>query len=358
MKLKLSEVGRNQISFGGGVSALDGAFINLGYTTRNLFGRGQTVSLSGQFGGRRTNARISFMQPFLFNRPLRFGFDLFKDDLDYFDFQRKGTGISTRIGKALGRAEMTTVYFEYNYEFISVGDVSPSLGFSRPVSSFNPFFFGQGTFKTSSIRPFIVSNTVNNPFNASRGRRLLGSFELAGGPLGGTLDYWKATGTVTWYIPTVITGRGVGAAISQILAINVEMRYAGVYGGLETLPIFERFFLGGSNSIRGTRLRSVGPVDQFGNILGGDRALQYNLEYIFQIAAPLRLAIFHDAGQAWAPDAGLKLTDLRKTAGVEFRVFMPMFNVPFRFFWAYNFDPRPEFGEEKSTFEFAIGSTF
>ena len=358
VKLKLSEVGRNQISFGGGVSALDGAFINLGYTTRNLFGRGQTVSLSGQFGGRRTNARISFMQPFLFNRPLRFGFDLFKDDLDYFDFQRKGTGISTRIGKALGRAEMTTVFFEYNYEFISVGDVSPSLGFSRPVSSFNPFFFGQGTFKTSSIRPFIVSNTVNNPFNASRGRRLLGSFELAGGPLGGTLDYWKATGTVTWYIPTVITGRGVGAAISQILAINVEMRYAGVYGGLETLPIFERFFLGGSNSIRGTRLRSVGPVDQFGNILGGDRALQYNLEYIFQIAAPLRLAIFHDAGQAWAPDAGLKLTDLRKTAGVEFRVFMPMFNVPFRFFWAYNFDPRPEFGEEKSTFEFAIGSTF
>ena len=358
VKLKLSEVGRNQISFGGGVSALDGAFINLGYTTRNLFGRGQTVSLSGQFGGRRTNARISFMQPFLFNRPLRFGFDLFKDDLDYFDFQRKGTGISTRIGKALGRAEMTTVFFEYNYEFISVGDVSASLGFNRPVSSFNPLFFGQGRFKTSSIRPYIVSNTINNPFNASRGRRLLGSFELAGGPLGGTLDYWKATGTVTWYIPTVITGRGVSATASQIFAFNVEMRYAGVYGDLETLPIFERFFLGGSNSIRGTRLRSVGPVDQFGNILGGDRALQYNLEYIFQVASPLRLKIFHDAGQAWAPDDGLNLTELRKTAGVEVGVFMPMFNVPFRFFWAYNFDPRPEFGEEKSTFEFAIGSTF
>jgi len=358
VKLKLSEVGRNQISFGGGVSALDGAFINLGYTTRNLFGRGQTVSLSGQFGGRRTNARISFMQPFLFNRPLRFGFDLFKDDLDYFDFQRKGTGISTRIGKAIGRAEMTTVFFEYNYEFISVGDVSPSLGFGRPISQINPFFFGQGTFKTSSVRPYIISNTINNPFNASRGRRLLGSFELAGGPLGGTLDYWKATGTVTWYIPTVVRGRGVGASISQIFAFNVEMRLAGTYADLEVLPIFERFFLGGSNSIRGTRLRSVGPVDQFGNILGGDRSLQYNLEYIFQIASPIRLAIFHDAGQAWAPDAGLNLTELRKTAGVEFRVFMPMFNVPFRFFWAYNFDPRPEFGEEKSTFEFAIGSTF
>lgn len=358
VKLKLSEVGRNQISFGGGVSALDGAFINLGYTTRNLFGRGQTVSLSGQFGGRRTNARISFMQPFLFNRPLRFGFDLFKDDLDYFDFQRKGTGISTRIGKALGRAEMTTFFFEYNYEFISVGDVSPSLGFGAPVSQFNPYYYGSGTFKTSSIRPYIVSNSINNPFNASRGRRLLASVEFAGGPLGGTLDYWKATGTATWYIPTVISGRGVSASITQIFAFNVEMRFAGVYGETAILPIFERFFLGGSNSIRGTRLRSVGPVDQFGNILGGDRALQYNIEYIFQVAPPIRLAVFTDGGQAWAPDAGLDLTELRKTAGVEFRVFMPMFNVPFRFFWAYNFDPRPEFGEEKSTFEFAIGSTF
>jgi outer membrane protein insertion porin family len=356
--LKLNEVGRNQISFGGGVSALDGAFVQFGYTTRNLFGRGQTVSFSGQFGGRRTNARISFMQPFLFNRPLRFGFDLFKDDLDYFDFQRKGTGISTRLGFALGRAEMTTAFFEYNYEFISVGDISSSLLFGRPISSLSPYYFGQGEYKTSSVRPYIISNTINNPFNASRGRRLLGSFEIAGGPLGGTLDYWKATGTATWYIPTVIRGQGVSANVSQIFAFNVEMRWAGTYGDLDTLPIFERFFLGGSNSIRGTRLRAVGPVDEFGNILGGDRALQYNIEYIFQIASPIRIAIFHDAGQAWAPDDGLDLEDLRKTAGVEFRVFMPMFNVPFRFFWAYNFDPRPEFGEEKSTFEFAIGSTF
>jgi outer membrane protein insertion porin family len=283
---------------------------------------------------------------------------LFKDDLDYFDFQRKGTGISTRLGLALGRSEMTTAFLEYNYEFISVGDISQSLYYGRPISSLSPYYYGQGEYKTSSIRPFIISNTINNPFNASRGRRLLGSLEIAGGPLGGTLDYWKATGTATWYIPTVISGQGVSANVSQIFAFNVEMRWAGTYGDLQTLPIFERFFLGGSNSIRGTRLRAVGPVDEFGNILGGDRALQYNIEYIFQIASPIRIAIFHDAGQAWAPDDGLNLEDLRKTAGVEFRVFMPMFNVPFRFFWAYNFDPRPEFGEEKSTFEFAIGSTF
>ena len=60
IKLRVNEVGRNQISFGGGVSALEGGFVQFGYTTRNLFGRGQTVAFSGQFGGRRTNARVSF----------------------------------------------------------------------------------------------------------------------------------------------------------------------------------------------------------------------------------------------------------------------------------------------------------
>ena len=68
--------------------------------------------------------------------------------------------------------------------------------------------------------------------------------------------------------------------------------------------------------------------------------------------------LFHDAGAAWDDQFTLPLEELRKTAGVEFRVFMPVFNVPFRFFWAYNFDPLPQFGEQRSSFEFAIGTTF
>ncbi len=72
----------------------------------------------------------------------------------------------------------------------------------------------------------------------------------------------------------------------------------------------------------------------------------------------MRVKAFHDAGQAWLESETVKLSEMRKTAGVEVEVFMPVFNVPFRFFWAYNFDPLEIFGETKSTFEFAIGSTF
>lgn len=357
IKLKLTEVGRNQVSFGGGVSALEGGFVQFGYTTRNLFGRGQTLSFFGQFGGRRTNARVSFFQPYVMGKPIRFGFDLFRDSLDFFNFQRQGTGVSTRVGFPLDDNEFLNFFTEYNYEFIDIGDIDNSFfGVSSPL--FSRLFFEEGQRTTSSVRPFLRWNDVDNPYNPTRGREFLFSFEAAGGPLGGTLDFWKGRAHATWYQPTVWDGRGVNAQVRQLLATNVELSYAGTHGDLDELPIFERFFLGGSQSVRGTRLRAIGPVDEFGNIVGGDRAFQYNLEYILQLANPLRLAFFHDAGAAWAPGESMDLGGLRPTAGVEFRVFAPVFNVPFRFFWAYNFKPREQFGEERSTFEFAIGSTF
>ncbi len=357
IKLKVSEVGRNQVSFGGGVSALEGAFVQLGYATRNLFGRGQTFSFSGQFGGRTTSARLSFLQPYLFDKSIRFGFDLFRSNLDFIDFKQESNGISTRVGFPLDRAEFTTLFLEYNYTFIDIGDLSNSFfGLSDPL--FRSLFLVEGQRTTSSIRPNLIFNTINNPFNPSTGRRHTGSLELAGGPLGGSLDFWKAGFTTTWYIPTKFEGRGVGAEVSQIFAFNIDLRAVEPFGDLEIVPIFERFFLGGSNSVRGTQLRAISPVDQFGNLIGGTRALQYNVEYIFQLANPVRIAVFTDGGAAWDDTFSLPLDELRKTAGVEFRVFMPVFNVPFRFFWAYNFDPLPQFGEEGSSFEFAIGTTF
>ena len=355
--LKVSEVGRNQISFGGGVSALEGAFVQLGYATRNLFGRGQTFSFSGQFGGRTTTARLSFLQPYLFGKNIRGGIDIFRSKLDYIDFQQQSSGISFRVGFPLDRGEFTTLFLEYNFSNIDIGELNTSFfGLSDPI--FQALFLTSGKRTTSSVRPNIVYNSINNPFNPSQGRRHTASFEFAGGPLGGTLNFFKSFIATTMYIPTKVEGRGVGAMVSQIFAFNVQLRMVEPYGDLITVPIFERFFLGGSNSVRGTQLRAIGPVDQFGNIIGGTRALQYNIEYIFALANPLRIAVFHDAGAAWDDEFSLPLSELRKTAGVEFRIFMPVFNVPFRFFWAYNFDPLPQFGEERSSFEFAIGTTF
>ena len=357
VRLKVQEIGRNQISFGGGLSALEGGFIQFGYTTRNLFGYGQTLGLNGQFGSRRTLARLSFTEPYFLGKRLRFGADLFRDKLDFPDFQRGSTGFSARLGLPIDNNDFLVAFLEYNFEVIDIGDIGTRFSsLSSPL--FNALFLTEGRRVTSSVRPFIVYNSVDNPFNPSRGFRVSASYEIAGGRLGGSLDFWKASTRATFYLPIIKRGSGYLTQAKQILALNLQVGYAEPTGDLEQLPIFERFFLGGSQSVRGTRLRGIGPIDTNGNILGGDKMLQYNIEYIFQVAEPLRLVFFQDAGQAWLGSNGPNFKDLRKTAGVEARIFVPMFNVPMRFFWAYNFDPLESFGEEKSTFEFAIGSTF
>ena len=356
VELKVAEIGRNQISFGGGLSALEGGFVQFGYATRNLFGYGQTLSLNGQVGKIRQNVRLSFSDPYFLGKRVRFGADVFRDAIDYPDFQRSGTGGAVRFGKPLNLSETIATFLEYNYEVIDIGNVSSSLGsISSPL--FQALFFTQGKRITSSVRPFIFHTNLDNPFLASRGSRTNVSFEYAGGPLGGTLDFWRASLRTTWYIPTV-TRPGFVRMPKQIFVINIRADWAQPLGDLEELPIFERFFLGGSNSVRGTRLRSIGPIDERGNILGGVKGLQYNLEYIFALTPSLRVKTFHDAGQAWLSEEKVSIGAMRRTVGLEFEVFAPVFNVPMRFFWAYNFRPLEIFGEKKSTFEFAIGSTF
>jgi len=355
--MEVEEIGRNQISFGGGLSALEGGFIQFGYTTRNLLGYGQTLSLNGQLGKLRQNLRLSFADSYFLGRQIRFGVDVFRDAIDFPDFQRSGTGFSVRAGKSLNFEETMSAWLEYNYEIIDIGNVGASFG-GLSSSIFQSLFLTQGQRTTSSIRPFVFYTNVDSPFLPARGQRTSVSFEYAGGPMGGTLDFWKAFIRTTHWVPTVTTGSGFVRQPKQVIALNVRADWAQPHSGLTEIPIFERFFLGGSNSVRGTRLNSIGPIDARGNILGGTKALQYNLEYIFVLNSSMRVKLFHDAGQAWLESQTPNLSEMRKTAGVEVEVFMPVFNVPFRFFWANNFDPLEIFGETKSTFEFAIGSTF
>ncbi len=355
--MKVEEVGRNQISFGGGLSALEGGFVQFGYTTRNLLGYGQTLSLNGQLGKLRQNLRLSFADSYFLGKQIRFGADVFRDAIDFPDFQRSGTGFSVRGGKSLNFEETWSAWLEYNFEVIDIGDVGASFGgLSSPI--FQSLFLTQGQRTTSSLRPFVFYSNVDSPFMPSRGHRTSVSFEYAGGPLGGTLDFWKTFVRTTHWIPTVTTGSGFVRQPKQVIALNVRADWAQPHSGLTEIPIFERYFLGGSNSVRGTRLNSIGPIDERGNILGGTKALQYNLEYIFVLNPSMRVKAFHDAGQAWLESQSPNFSEMRKTVGVEVEVFMPVFNVPFRFFWAHNFDPLEFFGETKSTFEFAIGSTF
>jgi len=123
------------------------------------------------------------------------------------------------------------------------------------------------------------------------------------------------------------------------------------------LPLFERFFLGGINSLRGFKAYSVGPKDPAtGDVIGGNKELLFNIEYIFPLfkKAGIKGLVFFDAGNTFDDNENYSLSGLRTSVGTGIRWYSPI--GPLRLEWGYNIDPRP--GEKSSNWEFAIGVMF
>ena len=146
--------------------------------------------------------------------------------------------------------------------------------------------------------------------------------------------------------------------------------------GRSELPIFERYRIGGDRSVRGFKYGAIFPLDdqnrayfdQNGALLGGNKFVVLNLEYVYQLAQPLKLAAFFDAGNAWIEGQSVNLLKMRSSAGLEMRIFLPIFQAPLRFIYGINLDPKTILdqtgqplanGQESRTdFQFSIGTTF
>jgi outer membrane protein insertion porin family len=373
--LRLAEQNRNQFTFGGGVSGLEGAFINLAFSTTNFLGRGETASFSLQTGSRTRNFQIAITDPYFLDLPITAGFDLFKRTLRLPQFTREDTGGSLIWGIPVKR--FSRLFLSYNYSVIETGPPDPDLVltpydlFTDP-RYFDPRFYGiQGNFTQSKVAPSFVHNTTDNPLFPFRGKRYTTSFDVAGGILGGTVNYYKPTFEGVWYLPVsrttnlgfrVMASWLKGFAESRIIeGGGIDEETGDVILDVEQtgIPFYERFFLGGENQIRGYDIRTVGPRDGLGRFIGGNKMMLYNLEYYIPLAGPLRAVLFFDAGQAYAETTDWSFSmfrELRTSTGAEMRFFVPVLNVPFRLIWAYN--PHRDAWQPATAFRFGIGTTF
>jgi outer membrane protein insertion porin family len=356
---KVEEQNRNQFTFGGGVSGLEGTFINASFQTANFLGLGETFQIAAQTGKRTKNYQVAITEPYLFDRPITAGIDLFKRKLTYESFGNvqgyvdDRTGLGLVAGFAVGR--FSRLFTNYNFEVVDLRQLPVDAAFTGTPTTplFDPTLFGIAQGRESRFTPSFVYNTVDNPWTPRSGVRLTLSNVFAGGPLGGNLDYLRPSVEAIWYIPH--TRR-------TALGLRVDTSFIRQYGDTETLPYYLRFFLGGETQVRGYNIRAVGPVDYDRAqpvALGGNKYFLFNTEYYVDIAGPLRGLLFFDAGQAFLEGQGINLRRLRISTGAEIRFLMPVLNVPFRLIWALNpnRDPRDIFTPRK-TFKFAIGTTF
>ena len=131
--LRLAEQNRNQFTFGGGVSGLEGAFINLAFSTTNFLGRGETASFALQTGSRTRNFQIALTDPYFMDLPITAGFDLFKRTLRLPQFTREDTGGSLIWGIPVKR--FSRLFLNYNYSVIKTSEPDPDLVSLRTTSS-------------------------------------------------------------------------------------------------------------------------------------------------------------------------------------------------------------------------------
>src|SRR6185437_2452454 len=291
VKLKLEEQNRNQLTFGAGVSEFEGFFGQLSFQTANFLGRGESLTLSLQAGSRAQNYSVAFTEPFLFDRNITGGLNVFRTDIRYIgQFTQESTGFVGTMGFPLGNG-FTRMFMNYSYERVHVSEISDQ--YTDPaVLQNNPFLadsllIGQnGERIISKVTPSIVHNTVDNPIFPTSGRRYSASIDLAG--LGGNTNFYKPLIEGVWYWKQ---------ANRLTLGTRAQYQYIHAFQGSEELPIFEKLSLGGEYSVRGFDIRTIGPQASNGVVLGGNKSLLFNVEEMISIAGPVRLILFYDAGE-------------------------------------------------------------
>jgi outer membrane protein insertion porin family len=352
--LALEEQNRNQIQFGAGLSQYEGAFFNLAYTTANLMGKGETLTLTGQKGTRSSVYQVAFSEPYAFGRPITAGIDLYSRKVDLLTspntigYSEARSGVNVTTGKALWR--YSRALLTYGYEVVDTAvsqDLLDSFEGEGTSSPFSTLFLEAGRHIESRVTPVFSHNTVDSPFTPRSGRRITLSLPIAGGWLGGTTDYIRPEAEAIVYIPHWKR---------TALGVRANAGWVQPYGRTSVLPYYLRYQLGGEYQIRGTDIRTVGPLDSQQRVVGGDKFVLFNAEYYFDILGPVRALLFHDAGQAFAENQPIDLRQLRTSTGAELRVVMPMLNVPFRLIYAWNIY-RDAF-QPARTFKFAVGTTF
>lgn len=364
---KGDEADRTELQFGGGWSEFDGFFGQFAVNTKNFLGRGEQVGVSVQTGRLRDFFDVSYYVPWFLDKPQSIGLRAYDQSLQYDlgtnaeRFMRDSKGAVLTYGRNFRLFQSASLSYNnsrYNDE-TRVVVAAPLPGQPPLPDGIKPGDIITQTLRinNSSLRPAYVFDSRDNPFEPTRGRRLSLAVEYAGGFLGGDNQFLRPELTFSMFQPVS------NYPTRTLVALNVEGGLIDPFGKNELSPL-ERFFLGGENSIRGHRFRSIflrddkgQPLrDRFNNVLGGESYAQINLEYHFLLGGPFRLLLFADAGNVFGGSQSFDLSNLRTTAGVELRVFLPVFGAPLRFIYARNLDPLPQ--DNFEDFQFSIGTSF
>jgi len=356
LTLKVHEKGKNSVGLQGGVSGLAGAFIGLNYSTNNFLGLGETLSVQASLGSRQRDLVFGFTEPYLFDRPIQAGFQVYTRKTSYDqarqyaiatgqnlnlpsaylqnlqNYSQSSTGLSLSISYPLRRS-FKRLGISYSFDrssLVAVSSASKLLFENLNFSGITGPNALNGII-TSKITPSFTMNTLDAAYAPHHGKSLFIGGEIAG--LGGTVHTIRPIVQYKQFFPVQKRRNAIG--------YNVQASFITGFGGI-VAPPFERSYLGGENDIRGFDIRTISPIAYLpsaqsvalrnpdGTFVpanpnfrvqvnpstgacvsncvnipvpyqqlvtpGGDLSLNGNLEYRITIAGPVAIAPFVDIG--------------------------------------------------------------
>lgn len=341
VSMEVKELQRSSIQFTGGYSGLEGPFVALSYQTVNFLGGGEVFDATLHTAKWAKSYKLGFSEPYLFDLPMTVGLNLYDTSLEYrWLYTRRDKGIDFTFSTRIYRFFRFDI--SYTNAFIEVKDVNEDILWSMPW-----YYWTIGKQRFSSILPTIYYSSIDSPIDPTEGSLYLLSVKYSGTFLGGDIHLWKPT--FEWKHFRRIWR-------NHVLGFHFESSFIKPLRDQE-IPFWERLYMGGDYSLRGFEYYTIGPRNELGALIGGDKSLLFNFEYQIPIGGPLKAVFFYDVGNVYRIGKKIDLRDVYSCVGLEARIFVPQLRIPMRLIFSYN--PRIARPEDSHyAFRFAIGTTF
>ena len=335
LSVTVSEGRTGNFTFGAGFGSVESAVVYFELTQGNfdLFnyrsgfrGDGQKFRFRASLGSTSNEVLIAFEEPWLFEQRLAFGVELFRTESDYnsSDYNELRTGFELYLRRRL--FELVEARMSYRFEMVEIFDVDfgtsnpsqpDSLDGSRPNDGIADVYQAADgeTDVVSKIGLSLLRDTRNSLMFTRSGNRTTLSSELAG--IGGDVNYLKLEARTAQFIPTF-------DKYDQTLSIIGRIGTASPYGDSADVPFYDRFYLGGPDSLRGFEHRDVGPRDSDDDeeAVGGNSYGMLSFEYGFRLAEPLGLVAFYDWGFVNESDYDFSPSSYASNWGIGARIIL------------------------------------
>jgi len=334
LNTEVKEKSTGQFSLGAGYSSSDGIIGQGSIQQNNFLGLGLKGTLAASLGGKTQLYTLGLSDPYFLDTNWTLGFDIYRSEREYEDYSRRVTGADLKAGYKFND-ELST-FWMYKFEKKSLFDLSTNL-------QANPDLLGESSGTTGSLYGSLTLDRTDYKLDPSKGYTGTVSAEYAG--LGGNQRFSRFIGQSSVFFPLMW---------STVLSLRGELGYI-MRDGKE-IPIDEKFYLGGINTLRGYETRTVSPVKN-GVYVGGVKEAVFNVDYVFPIIkdAGLKGVLFFDAGNSY--DTGQSyFSKMLMSYGLGFRWYSPM--GPLRLEYGFPLNPRDGIDKKGGRFEFSIGGFF